>query len=64
MLKPGALLEDGTVGPLTLAAANAADPDSLLAAYRQQSVAFYDEILARHPEDEPDRAGWMARAEA
>ena len=61
-LHAGTVTVDGTIGPLTLTAANNADPEALLAAYRVQRVAYYEAIAAENPADVPDLAGWLVRA--
>lgn len=55
---------DGVIGPMTIAAANACDPAALLDAFRKQEVAYYQAVVAKHPEDAPYLAGWTARAMA
>jgi hypothetical protein len=52
------------IGPLTLAAVNAADPTASLARFRAQRVAVYREIVAAHPSDRQFMGDWMRRAEA
>ena len=61
-LHAGTIEVDGAIGPITLAAANSADPEALLAAYREQRVAYYEAIAAKNPADKPDLAGWLVRA--
>ena len=61
-LHAGTVEVDGAIGPITLAAANSADPEALLAAYREQRVAYYEAIAAKNPADKPDLAGWLVRA--
>jgi lysozyme family protein len=61
---PTAVIVDGVVGPLTIAAANECDPTALINAFRAQRVAFYTEIAAKHPADEPYLKQWLARAQA
>jgi lysozyme family protein len=58
------LAVDGKIGPLTIEAANAADPDKLLALYRQCRANRYNQIVANNPADEEYLAGWLKRAEA
>jgi lysozyme family protein len=59
-----ALTVDGVVGPLTIAAANKQDQIALLNAFRAQRVAFYNQVVAAHPNDEPYLQRWLARAQA
>lgn len=61
-LEPRALIEDGLLGPATFEAVNSIDEERLLAALRTVRVNFYEAVLALHPEDEPFRDGWLARA--
>lgn len=53
---------DGAIGPKTLAAVNAADPQALLVAMRQQQKAHYERLIQKNPELKKFRRGWMARA--
>jgi len=62
-LKPGTLEKDGRMGPLSLAAINAIEPEPMLDALRAARVEFYEAVLRLHPEDEKYRRGWMARAQ-
>jgi Predicted Peptidoglycan domain len=64
VLHAGTLVEDGAVGPLTLAAANAADPEALLATYRAARAASYQAIVAANSDDARYLATWLARAQA
>lgn len=61
---PGAVTVDGIVGPLTIAAANAADQTALLNAFRAQRESYYETIAAKNPDDEPYLKVWLARAKA
>lgn len=60
----GSVTVDGRVGPLTIAAANACNPQELLINFRAQRVSYYQSILAKHPDDERFRNIWLARASA
>jgi len=53
---------DGVIGPKTIAAANRADSDALLAAMRRLQVEHYESLIRRNPKLERFRRGWMARA--
>jgi len=53
---------DGVIGPQTLAAANRADPDALLAAMRRLQAAHYEALIKRNAKREKYRRGWMKRA--
>lgn len=56
------LVVDGALGDRTYAAAGAADPDHLLAAYRTMLAAHYDAIVAEHPNEARFQRGWDSRA--
>jgi lysozyme family protein len=60
----GSLALDGGWGPLTLAAANAADQAALLQAFIAARVAHYQSIAAANPADQIYLKGWLARAQA
>ena len=53
---------DGKIGPQTLAAANIANPDSLLPAMRRLQAEHYEGLIKRNPRLAKFRRGWMARA--
>jgi lysozyme family protein len=59
---PGAVTEDGILGPLTIKAANECWPAALHAAMRSETAAVYRLILAKDPTQEAFRKGWLARA--
>jgi len=61
-IRANAVEADGKMGPKTLSVVNAVDPQALLAAYRQQRLSYYDEVVAKHPGDEKYLADWLARA--
>lgn len=54
---------DGAIGPMTLAAANAPDPDSIVAAYRIERQTFYRTLAEINPADQPYLEGWIKRTE-
>lgn len=56
------LVEDGGWGPLTLDAANAADPTALVPAFQAKRVAHYQAIVAHDPSKAQYLAAWTARA--
>lgn len=70
VLHRGSVEEDGVMGPLTIAAANEADPEALLAALRTQLLARYQAIVAANPADQKylgtaaDPGPWWRRATA
>ncbi len=53
---------DGKIGPQTLAAANLAKPETLLAAMRRLQAEHYEGLIRRNPKLAKFRRGWMARA--
>ena len=57
------IAEDGSWGPATVAAANAADPDALVAAFKACRLAHYQAIVAAYPADARYLAAWSARAQ-
>jgi lysozyme family protein len=59
-----ALETDGIIGAKTLEAVNAIEPETLLAAYRNARVAYYEAVLQANPSDEEYRADWLKRARA
>ena len=54
--------DDSILGPLTRAALDAAPEAPLLAAMRSEAAGVYRLILAKHPEWDIYRTGWLARA--
>ncbi|MGB8259210.1 MAG: putative peptidoglycan-binding domain-containing protein [Terracidiphilus sp.] len=61
------LTADGGLGPMTVAAVNAATPDqqseqNLVTAFQGQRVAFYQAIVANNPSNQKYLKGWTARA--
>jgi lysozyme family protein len=56
---------DGVLGPISLANINAAkSPESLAESLRDAQWAYYEAVLAAHPEREVNRNGWRNRAYA
>ena len=58
----GALTVDGGWGPATLAAANAANPGALVAAFINAREEHYREIVQNNPADAKYLPNWLARA--
>jgi len=58
------LTEDGNIGPRTLAAINAIDPQSFYGLLCQFSTAHYRHIATNNPAQSVNLAGWLKRAEA
>lgn len=58
----GALELDGTIGPLTLNAINAADPRALVDQIIKAQAAFYRQFGATHPEQAGEVPGLLVRA--
>jgi len=54
---------DGQIGPGTLAAANACDPEALLASYREQRKERYVEIVKVNPGLAGNMPEWLRRAQ-
>ena len=57
------LVVDGEWGPKTVAATNACNPLTLVAAFQQQRVAYYQAIVAANPSKAKYLAAWIARAQ-
>lgn len=55
---------DGSLGPRTVAAANAADPQALLQEIRRFAIEYYRNLVAERPELERFLTGWLNRARA
>ena len=56
------LVVDGGWGPKTVAAANACSPLTLIEAFQQQRIAYYEAVVAANPADAKYLNGWLARA--
>jgi hypothetical protein len=56
------LAEDSSWGPMTLGAANAADPTALVSAFQDKRVAYYQAIVAADPSKAVYLDEWIARA--
>jgi len=56
------LVDDGVLGPKTLAAVDAADPGRLLEAMRRLQASFYEDLAARRPKLAKYLKGWLRRA--
>jgi lysozyme family protein len=54
---------DGIMGPITIQAANMADPNILLDAVVSAAIAHYKDIVEAHPEKSVYLKGWINRAE-
>jgi lysozyme family protein len=54
---------DGAIGPLTLAAAGAADPEAVILAVSQAREDFYRAIARRDPSQQRFLKGWIARVD-
>src|SRR5690606_25383140 len=53
---------DGVIGPQTIGAVNAADPDLLLELYRVQAARYYHDLVDRRPDLAVFERGWLRRA--
>lgn len=56
------LVEDGIIGPKTLAAARYRNPDQINKRLVQERLAFYDAIVRRRPDQVVFLKNWRARA--
>ena len=56
--------DDGAIGPETLAAVAAANPQTAVATYCDKRAAFYDALIQNKPSLATFRAGWMHRVSA
>lgn len=59
-----AIADDGKMGPATVAALNACDPEAWLAANRAMQEAFYRHLVAVRPSIVPELKGLINRAQA
>lgn len=57
-----AVIEDGIVGSITLAAINKSPPRELLAALKSESAGYYRLIAAKNPSQKKFLNGWLNRA--
>lgn len=57
------IVNDGNLGPISLAAINKCDPTTLLASFRQAQATYYKAIVSAHPEDQKFLKGWLIRAQ-
>jgi lysozyme family protein len=58
------LVEDGMIGPQTLAAINRLDPGRYLKILRELSAEFYRHIASINPVQAKNLSGWLRRAKA
>lgn len=56
------LKDDGALGPRTLAALAACDPDLVVAALASEQAGFYLRIIQEDPSQSRFKDGWLARA--
>jgi lysozyme family protein len=56
------LVVDGEWGPKTVAATNACNPLTLVAAFQRQRIAYYQAIVDANPAKAKYLAAWIARA--
>lgn len=57
-----AVVEDGIVGPQTLAAINIADPKVLLAAIKSEAASYYRALVIKDQSQKKFLNGWLNRA--
>jgi lysozyme family protein len=55
---------DGSLGPITIHAANAIPPDELLNTLKQEAVEHYYKLVARNDSLNVFLDGWLKRARA
>jgi lysozyme family protein len=53
--------DDGKFGPGTLAAVNAANPETVFNALKQARIQFYHAVVAAHPSDQQFLQQWLER---
>jgi lysozyme family protein len=53
---------DGRLGPATVVVVNAVNPLTLVAAFQNQRVAYYETVAAKNPADAKYLPAWLARA--
>ncbi|MGE0252016.1 MAG: glycoside hydrolase family 108 protein [Dongiaceae bacterium] len=58
------LIEDGVLGPKTIAAANSVLSGELLAALKSEAAGYYRLIAALNPDQKTFLKGWLSRAYA
>lgn len=56
------VIEDGLLGPKTIAAINAVDVSDLLAALKSEAAGYYRSIAASNPKQRKFLKGWLNRA--
>jgi lysozyme family protein len=56
------VVDDGALGPMTLAAVNSCHPADLLLAMCHEQIAFYRALVEQDPKYAPFLAGWLVRA--
>jgi lysozyme family protein len=56
------VLEDGIIGPITIAAINKADPTDLLAALKSEAAGYYRLLANSNPSQQKFINGWLNRA--
>jgi lysozyme family protein len=56
------VIEDGIIGPITLATINKADPTDLLSALKSESAGYYRLIANANPSQQKFIEGWLRRA--
>lgn len=59
-----ALVIDGVIGPVTLAAVNVLAPVDVLAKFKALTIEFYQKVVAANPVDSQYLDGWLNRVNA
>jgi len=52
---------DGSIGPITIGAINAASPEDLLSKFKAARIAHYENIVMNNPEDQKYLHSWISR---
>lgn len=53
--------DDGIMGNITLTAINAANPQTYLAAFKDEYIKFYNDVAINEPQKKNDLKGWLNR---
>jgi lysozyme family protein len=65
MLQIALMVEgDGRIGPLTLHALDLADPAKVMEDLRAEATHYYEQVVARYPNQQMYLQGWLRRASA
>lgn len=56
------MVDDGDLGPTSLAAINSCDAPTILTAFRGAQANYYQAVVAKNPNDQKFLDGWLTRA--